>query len=138
MTRNGHKMTNLKSCLFNFRSVFTWRLIERLSWHKNFEGPHSEAYQSDEMCIPKLEWAEHKDIKKNKFSFHGAFIMVEMEFFCEIKKVADMSQKNTVKKFHFLSFSLFAMFCIRPILHFFKSRKISLFYVPFYDLIQTW
>ena len=35
-----------------------------------------------------------------------------------------MSQKNTVKKFHFLSFSLFAMFCIRPILHFFKSRKI--------------
>ena len=33
--------------------------------------------------VHKFEWAKHKDIKKNKFSFHSAFIMVEMEFLQE-------------------------------------------------------
>ena len=35
----------------------------------------------------KFEWAEHKDIKKNKFSFHSAFIMVEMEFLQEQESI---------------------------------------------------
>ena len=67
--------------------------------------------------VHKFEWAKHKDIKKNKFSFHSAFIMVEMEFLQEQESI-----------------DFFLPLSQESILHFFKSRKISLFY----DLIQTW
>ena len=65
----------------------------------------------------KFEWAKHKDIKKNKFSFHSVFIMVEMEFLQEQESI-----------------DFFLPLSQESILHFFNSRKISLFY----DLIQTW
>ena len=46
-------------------------------WRSTFKG------LSIRWNVHKFEWAEHKDIKKNKFSFHSAIFMVEMEFLQE-------------------------------------------------------
>ena len=75
-------LTMIGACVSQFVHWFRIRInifgkFERLFWHQNFWRLTFKGL-SMRWNVHKSEWIEHKIIRNNKFSFHSAFIIVEI------------------------------------------------------------